>query len=189
MQRERNLIVGIRELRVGRAFVRIALAQQAREHLLDEARDVDRGDVLQRRHVGEARREFARQRREFHAARERVGCIEDDRDQREFVVVRGDAAARVLGQRRQRLVQRTGPVIDETRQQRQRARRKLVVGESMRELPRGGRERLRLLDLADGDVAHGFGGECKRHFGAVTDGVRANDDVLREPRDCVAPTW
>ena len=41
---------------------------------------------------------------------------------------------------------------------------------------------LRFLDLVDRDVAHRFGRECERHFRAVTNGVCANDDVLREAR-------
>ena len=142
--RERGLVVRVLELRVVRAFLRIAVAEQAREHLLNEPRDVHRSDVFQRRDVGETCRQFARQRREFHTARERVRRIEDDCDQRELVVVRRDAAARVFGQRRQRLFHRAGPVIDETGQQRQRARRKFVVGETMRQLTRGRCERFAL---------------------------------------------
>ncbi len=177
---------GIGELRVvRRAFLRIAMAEKARQYLLDEPRDVDGRDVLQRRNVREPGSKLARQRSELHAARERICCVEHDGDERKFVVVGGDAAPGVIGQRRQRLFQRARPVVDETRQQRQRTRREFVVGEAVGELARGRRKHLRLVEFADCDVAYRLGCECEGNFGAVASVGGADDDVLRESRRLV----
>ena len=180
---------GFVELRVVRAFVRIAVAEQARQHLLNEPRDVHRSDVFQRRDVGETRREFARQRRRA-PCRARARSLRRTRSRRARIRSRAPrccggcfrSAATASG-RSNRSSDRRDPTAASARASRTCRRRN-----GARVAARWSRALALFRSCRSRCGAPLRTANANATSGAVADAVRANDDVLRQAR-LRPPTW